>query len=598
MDKKDIESAAISEIKDSIMNCDILSPYISENDKEPSWDGFIYIYKNKDKKKKNIQGRVAVQVKGELNSNFSSTEIKHRAEITDLRNYQRDNGVIYFVVYINKENTRIRKVYFETLTPVKLATLYLKSNENKSYKNIKLRAFPENPENQKIIFLNFLEDSRKQVSYPPENIVSFEELERSNISGFTYLPKNQIPYKNLQTLLNVLSENEIYFYVSDKDNKNLVPTNFFTSPNMKMGIMDTVDSPISINDKIYYNNFKRIFSKDSLIIHIGHSISITINEQKDTKLNFKLISSVRKGVIDLFFFTEVLKNKNKFSIDKKEINFSISAGDLTEEQYLAAFEEKLILYNKVIKLFNTLHIDSDLDIDSMSRKDELFLEILFKAILDKEAVDIVVQKNSTIANLKIANLLIKLVAFKKDNNELYTLQDFFNSELQAIQKNDNDDIRLTCIFSILNKEDYLSASNIDYDAIFNSYKSLAGYDYIYEMATNDMLKMLSAYDTKPNPKLFELIKRLSDWLLNESGNNISHEIALLNKYQIIKRERNFEEDEINKLIELSENTDLQYKVAANILLGHKETANVYLKKLPFEDQELFKTFPIYKFFEE
>ena len=159
-------------------------------------------------------------------------------------------------------------------------------------------------------------------------------------------------------------------------------------------------------------------------------------------------------------------------------------------------------------------------------------------------------------------------------------------------------IRLTCIFSILNKEDYLSASNIDYDAIFNSYKSLAGYDYIYEMATNDMLKMLSAYDTKPNPKLFNLIKNLSDWLLNESGNNISHEIALLNKYQIIKRERNFEEDEINKLIELSENPDLQYKVAANILLGHKDTANVYLKKLPFEDQELFKTFPIYKFFEE
>lgn len=39
-------------------------PWISEGDREPSWDGFIYAYSNKNQAKKNLMGRAAVQVKG------------------------------------------------------------------------------------------------------------------------------------------------------------------------------------------------------------------------------------------------------------------------------------------------------------------------------------------------------------------------------------------------------------------------------------------------------------------------------------------------------------------------------------------------------
>ncbi|NDV97549.1 DUF4365 domain-containing protein [Dysgonomonas sp. 521] len=248
MDKKNIESAAISEVKDSILGCDILSPYISENDKEPSWDGFIYIYKDKGRKKENIQGRVAVQVKGESNSDFTQSEISHPADIADLKNYLKDNGVIYFVVYINKQNPRQRKVYYNTLTPVKLG-LNLKSNENTTSLNIKLREFPKQPEIQKVLFLNFLKDSRQQVSYTPHNIISIDEVKQSNIKGFTYLPENYKVLNTTQSLFNVLNSNEIYFYASD-NNKNLIPTDLFTSSELRLNVIDTVDNcPISINGK-------------------------------------------------------------------------------------------------------------------------------------------------------------------------------------------------------------------------------------------------------------------------------------------------------------------------------------------------------------
>lgn len=47
----DLEKIATASVKTSISITDELSPFINEGDKEPSWDGNIYIYANKDKRK-------------------------------------------------------------------------------------------------------------------------------------------------------------------------------------------------------------------------------------------------------------------------------------------------------------------------------------------------------------------------------------------------------------------------------------------------------------------------------------------------------------------------------------------------------------------
>lgn len=55
MDKKAIETISVNAVKNSIVTSDILDQFISENDKEPSWDGHIYIYKNKNKRKSELK---------------------------------------------------------------------------------------------------------------------------------------------------------------------------------------------------------------------------------------------------------------------------------------------------------------------------------------------------------------------------------------------------------------------------------------------------------------------------------------------------------------------------------------------------------------
>ena len=61
----DIERLATSAVVERVSYCYGLSPFINDGDKEPSWDGNIYVYPNYKKKKSEMIAKVPVQVKGE-----------------------------------------------------------------------------------------------------------------------------------------------------------------------------------------------------------------------------------------------------------------------------------------------------------------------------------------------------------------------------------------------------------------------------------------------------------------------------------------------------------------------------------------------------
>ena len=63
LDKKAIETISVNAVRDSIVTSEFLDQFIADNDKEPSWDGAVYIYGDKSKKKSSLKGRMPVQVK-------------------------------------------------------------------------------------------------------------------------------------------------------------------------------------------------------------------------------------------------------------------------------------------------------------------------------------------------------------------------------------------------------------------------------------------------------------------------------------------------------------------------------------------------------
>ena len=116
----DTEIIATSAVNLEISKTERLSPFVNEKDKEPCWDGNIYIYANKQHSKDNIK-RVPVQIKGEAVSRRKVKEhIHYEISAANLTAYKLDGGVIFFVVYIDNKTGEKLQIYYSELLPEKI----------------------------------------------------------------------------------------------------------------------------------------------------------------------------------------------------------------------------------------------------------------------------------------------------------------------------------------------------------------------------------------------------------------------------------------------------------------------------------------------
>ena len=64
MNKERIEGLSINYLKNILLKTGYITPYVSENDKTPSWDGCVILRNKRDSASKENLRRVFVQVKG------------------------------------------------------------------------------------------------------------------------------------------------------------------------------------------------------------------------------------------------------------------------------------------------------------------------------------------------------------------------------------------------------------------------------------------------------------------------------------------------------------------------------------------------------
>ena len=130
MDNKAIEEKAIICFKDYILDSKVISPFLNENDKEPCWDGHLYVFSDVTKKKEFLVGRIPVQVKGKVVSNFITKKYKYPIDIRDLNAYKNDPTI--YVVCQLKENSKEYKLFYRSLLPETIKNLLKGKNGQKS----------------------------------------------------------------------------------------------------------------------------------------------------------------------------------------------------------------------------------------------------------------------------------------------------------------------------------------------------------------------------------------------------------------------------------------------------------------------------------
>ena len=123
------------------------------------------------------------------------------------------------------------------------------------------------------------------------------------------------------------------------------------------------------------------------------------------------------------------------------------------------------------------------------------------------------------------------------------------------------------------------------------------------MANYDVLAMTSAADVleekdaERSRKLLEEALKLNDWLIENDPKPEMKNVNLVNKIQIVKRQRGLSGDDVVELERMltEEGMEDSLRVGVNLLLDRQNEAEAIFGTLPEEEKKRLREFPIWRY---
>lgn len=247
-DTKAVEEKALNYLKYFIEDSKVISQFIADNDKEPCWDGHLYLYSEEKRDKTHLRGRVPVQVKGIEVERFQTKKWKFKLEKNDLKAYLHEPT--FFIVCQVKKDSKERKLFFRELLPDTVNRLLRDMGKNETRKTLfhplteDLHEFEEQ--------LNvFMANSRKMISFADSKPVTMDDVRAKGIKDFTFIA----PVKSADKLqlFKYLSTHETYLYAKLSKELNIdVP---ISGGPMKFSFQRELDAEIKVGNKVFYHGY-------------------------------------------------------------------------------------------------------------------------------------------------------------------------------------------------------------------------------------------------------------------------------------------------------------------------------------------------------
>lgn len=581
MNSKLIESNSINKLRETLIRCERIIPDIPDNDRTPSWDGSLILYRTPSLKKEEIQGLIHIQVKGkEVNQEqLERHEINYSVEVADLRNFRHVGGTIFFVICMpDFENY---KIYYNSLLPLDLEEIFNSITIEQKTKNITLVEFPKNDAKQIVYILgNFVRDSKKQQSTAKSGPINYENLSISQYDSFVF--------STITSPKDFFSDHifkyPTYIYGRKKGIDIDIPLTKMTLES----ITNNLKIPVQIDGEIFY---KEVFIEKacgSIKVKIGAGFEIDIN---NNKINYNERGNLTERIQDLKFFTGLLKGQ----VIKIGSIFEGSNVELDEYEDV---ENCLEFYKSIHNLLLRLNVKAEIDLDKLKDEDEFYKFQIFKnAILNGASICLNNQHTDIVlTKWKFLNLTFAILA-KKTDDKTYKITNFFDGDLEQCSMKTYDSKKVpACVYIVLKKSDFLELANINYQVVQNSLFAVP-YSEEYGLAVNFLLlEMLSAFDERKNTELINCIITIAKWLSFQKDRN--YEIFLLNYFQAIKRTRPLSDEENEKLVNMKDEIKIRdnsdwLSAGINILLENRVEFQYYFRKLQAKEQSEFAKFPIY-----
>ena len=590
MNSNQIELLAVNAVEDYFTKIERINPMIPLADKEPSWDGFLYLYPDDSMKKETMIGRIPVQVKGKTGEFVES--LSYPINTSDLRNYMREGGCIYFVVLINDRQER--KIFYRMLIPVELQNI-LKGKEQQKSINVKMKPL-EGSDDVYHSLVDFYRDMKKQTGSPIKTL-SLKDLVDGNYDTFRFsLSGFDVSKESLESFI---TRKAICLYVKSTDaNASDIP---IREGRCFLKLIQDVKQAVSVNGTVFYNSFEKTNEKNKVILGIGHCLKVAFDSQNPIVMtvNIKLEATGLKSMQqDVLFVLNVLENKS-FKIGDSPVDIPC---DNESEKLYALLKGKYVILHKVQLLLEQLHVVKDLDLSTMKKSDWATLEILTAGILDKKELALNVTE-SRLYNIKVGNLMLLLLVCQQASGK-FRIFDYFNPQTQF--KLISPEGFESSKYAVLNVDGYVRYDNIDFSNILPSISALkAKHEYVLDYAKFEVFNMLKAYckldgDKEISVLLLNTSSDVIDWMIEEAKDadeKLAYECyAYLVKF--LKNSLSKEDiDTLNGVL-YSDKGDYPLKANVALLLKNKSAFDVFYSKMTKEDIEGFKESPFEEIKEE
>lgn len=598
VDTKAIEEKALNHFKSFIEDSKVISQFIADNDKEPCWDGHLYLYADGIRDKEHLQGRVPVQIKGIEVGRFVTKKWKYKLEKADLKAYLEEPT--FFIVCQVKKDSKERMLFFRELLPDLVNKLLRDMGKNATKKTLfhpltdDLKEF----EDQLMVFLS---NSKKMISFAHSNLLSMEEALKKGIKEFSFIVPTK--YADRLQLMKYLSTHSSYIYA--KISKELdVDMPLSNGPGRFIFQRDD-DGEVRVGDRVYFKGYHNEIKEGRIIIKIGNvmTINMPMDNTDMEQTTVKLITKAKylKESINEAEFGVALNDTGVLSVGKLDLKMNVH-----EKEYVEELRQKLMRWKELDNVLDKLHVTKPFDLTAITDGQGKFIDLLIETVGKGNMVNLPGQE-TTLLFWEIGNIKLLLwCAVGKDG--MCAIGDFFDRSIRIAYKISEDETINVSPYSYLQLDKlWEKVDNIDFDSIIASAEEAARqHEYCYMMSNHDVLAMITAADAlektdvERSNKLLEEALKLDEWLIEKEIKDKMRPLHIINKMQILKRQRELTADERQTLEDMlnEEFAEDMVKAGVYLLLDRQGDFQQLFEKMQEDEKKSVKEFPIWRFVRE
>ena len=590
----DVETLAVSTISNMIARCPCLKPFITANDRTPFTDGHIDLYRRIGQRKADWVGRVPVQVKGRtVPSSRKKRLSKYLIPRTELLAFQRDSGVLYFVVEVNPSGETLTP-YYALLSPFSIQAIMQKGGDTQKNVAVPLKEMPTECSSIESLVALALKTRDQKVAQGFDATL-FEQVERFSLHTASELATDS-PF----TL--TAGANDFALVLHTKGGLSvplsgdiaIVPGEYIASYRE----LQIASGPVSYSGA----TVKRI-DRESVQAVLSEGVSIVFRFESggaSTTINLTLDGVLPDRLKALDFFLALCETGR---LELNGGNVVVDGVPRTPDAWLLQHAHEL---RSLSELMEDLGVDPTLvDLSDVDEKQVRQLLTLHGAFVKHEEV-VNVDLRPSLVSQRVGRWELMVLVMNGSAPGAWRLVDPFSSEVRqqfySISADDATSVVPVTPYDVIEAGRLVNVLNLRLGSIVGAYEAIADFSNTFTLANHQVLRLIAAADADGarRGEFLYAAALLNDWLMVQGSEELDHSI---NRWQILWRQDGLSSDDLREIRRLKRRMvagdgerDRLLELACALLLEDDGEVNELLTLLPSDTRRILESWPIWKLY--